>query len=206
MGADQTTVAIQRYLTDLGGRGGASSAQPVVQGLLERAVDRLRLLCATMLYRSYPRLTQPPLNLQPDEMLSGVMERLLRALREVRPGTVREFFGLATTHMRWELNDLARRLDERSRAKELREESLPAVSPSSSGLSPNARRMLEAIEGLPRDEREVFDLVRIQGMTHDEAAELLRVSTKTIQRRLGRGLLLLAEGLGDLRPTEKTRG
>ena len=54
--------------------------------------------------------------------------------------------------------------------------------------------MLEAIDGLPEDEREVFDLVRIQGMTQAEAAEVLGVSAMTVQRRLNRGLLLLAEG------------
>ena len=54
------------------------------------------------------RLTQPPLNLQPDEMLSAVVERLLKAMRSARPRTVRQFFALVNQHMRWELNDLAR--------------------------------------------------------------------------------------------------
>jgi hypothetical protein len=48
--------------------------------------------------------------LQVDELLGAVAERLLKALREVRPGTVRQLFALADQHMRWELNDLARRL------------------------------------------------------------------------------------------------
>ena len=65
------------------------------------------------------RLTQPPLNLQADELLGAVVERLLKALREVRPRTVRQFFALANQHMRWELNDLARRLDEQPAAVEL---------------------------------------------------------------------------------------
>ena len=33
--------------------------------------------------------------------------------------------------------------------------------------------MLEAIDELPEDERESFDLVRIQGMTHTEASQIL---------------------------------
>ena len=37
-------------------------------------------------------------------------------------------------------------------------------------LTPNAHRILEAIESLPEDEREAFDLVRIQGMSQAEAA------------------------------------
>ena len=60
--------------------------------------------------------------------------------------------------------------------------------------------MLQAIECLPADEREVFELVRIQGLTHTEAANIVGVSEKTVQRRLNRARLLLAEQLADLRP------
>ena len=91
---------------------GDAPAERVVRALLERAVRRLHLHCTTLLHRSYPRLTRPPLNLRADEMLGAVVERLLKALREARPANVRQFFALASQHMRWELNDLARRLDE----------------------------------------------------------------------------------------------
>lgn len=197
MGEEHTTAAVQRYLADLGDD---PPSQLVVRAVLERAAGRLKMLCASLLFRSYPRLTRPPLNLQADEMLSAVVERLLKAMREVRPTTTRQFFALANQHMRWELNDLARRLDEQSHAEELRAELIPNPPSSGSVLSPNARRMLEAIEGLPEEEREVFDLVRIQGMTHTEAADLVGVSPKTVQRRLNRSLLLLTEQLGDLSP------
>ena len=60
--------------------------------------------------------------------------------------------------------------------------------------------MLEAIDELPEDEREVFELLRIQGLTQCEAAEVLGVSTKTVQRRLNGALVLLAKELGDLIP------
>ena len=61
--------------------------------------------------------------------------------------------------------------------------------------------MLEAIEGLPEEDREIFELVRIQGLTHPEAAGVVGVSEKTVQRRLNRARLLLAETLADLRPS-----
>ncbi len=60
--------------------------------------------------------------------------------------------------------------------------------------------MLDAIEGLPEVEREIFNLVRIQGLTHAEAADVVGVSEKTVQRRLNQARLLLAERLADLRP------
>src|SRR5580704_15363506 len=157
MNDERTTAVVQRYLDELAGD---SPAEPIVQALLDRAVRRLHLLCATLLHRSYPRLTQPPINLQADELLGAVAERLLKAMREARPQTVRQFFALANQHMRWELNDLARRLDEQPIAVELYEGLVPApASRSISGLSPDGLRMLGAIDELPDDEREVFDLV-----------------------------------------------
>jgi RNA polymerase sigma-70 factor (ECF subfamily) len=194
---ENTTAIVQRCLDELTGE---APAEPVVRPLLDRAFLRLQRFCATLLHHDYPRLTHPPLNLQTDELLSAVVERLLKALREARPRTVREFFALAGQHMRWELNDLARRLDNQPVAMELREGQLPAPVSSDSGLSPVGRRILQAIDSLPGDEREAFDLVRIQGLTYAEAAELLGVAPKTVQRRLDRGLQLLTESLGDLGP------
>ena len=197
MSEEQTTAAVQQFLDELAED---SPAEPIVRALLDRSVRRLHLLCATMLYRSYPRLTQPPLNLETDELLGAVTERLLKAMRQVHPGTVRQFFALANQHMRWELNDLARRLDEQPAAVPFDEGLVPNPPSSGSSLSPNGRRILAAIENLPEDEREVFGLVRVQGMTQSEAARLLGVATVTIKRRLNRGLRLLTEQLADLCP------
>ena len=197
MEEDRTTAIVQRYLDDLAAD---APAEHAIRGLLDRAVGRLQQLCASLLHRSYPRLAQPPLNLRADELLGAVVERLLKALRSVRPQTVRQFFALASQHMRWELNEMARRLDEQPAAVELHEGLAPAPASSGSGLTPDSRRMLAAIADLPAPEREAFDLVRIQGLTQAEAAEVLGVSAATVNRRLNRGLELLLDALGDLRP------
>jgi RNA polymerase sigma-70 factor (ECF subfamily) len=198
MDDEPTTTVIQRYLDALPGD---AAAEPIIQDLLERAAGRLRLLCANLLHESYPRLARPPVNLETDELLGGVVAGLLTALPKTRPTTVRQFFALACQHMRWQLDDLARRLDERPAAAALPEAGVAAPHGSAvSGLTPDGRRMLAAIEGLPEDEREVFDLVGIQGLTHPEAAAVVGVSEKTVQRRLNRARLLLAERLTDLRP------
>ena len=44
----RTTVVVQRFLDELGGD---SPAEPIVRALLDRAVRRLHLLCATLLQR-----------------------------------------------------------------------------------------------------------------------------------------------------------
>src|SRR5712691_8350872 len=109
----RTTAAVQHYLDDLVESPRDSPAEPIIRALLARAVERLHLLCATLLHRSYPRLARPPLNLQ----------------------TVLQFFALANQHIRWELNDLARRLDEGELVIPLTD--AHEVESSGSGISPN---------------------------------------------------------------------
>jgi RNA polymerase sigma factor (sigma-70 family) len=202
MEEENTTAVVQRYLDEWPTPTDDSANEAVVRALLDRSVRRLHGLCISFLYKSYPRLTRPPLNLQADELLGAVVERLLKALREIRPTSTRQFFGLASQHMRWELNEIARRLDNQPAVEDLHDESMPAPASSGSGLTPDAHRILQAIEQLPEGEREAFELVRIQGMSQAEAAGVLGVSAATVNRRVSRGLQLLADALGDLYPDD----
>jgi RNA polymerase sigma-70 factor (ECF subfamily) len=200
----QTTAAVQGYLDQLHGMPRASTAGPLITAVLDRSVRRLHHLCAALLHRSYPRLTRPPMGVEVNEVLGAVTERLLKALRETRPETVRGFFALANQHIRWELNDLVRRLDIQTPPVEFPEDAVPAPASSGSELGTDARRIISAIDALPEDEREALSLVRFQGLTHGEAAEVLGVATKTVQRRLNRAVLLLTAELGDIRPTPRS--
>jgi RNA polymerase sigma factor (sigma-70 family) len=196
---DCTEVLIQHNLDRLAGATDEPAANAIVREILAVAVNRLHCLCACMLYRSYPRLTRPPINLQPDELLSSIVERMMKAMRSVRPQNIRQFFAVCNQHTRWELNDLARRLDNQPHSCRVNDSLAAADPPSaSSQLSPNAIRILEAIDGLPDAEREIFDLVRLQGLRFSEAALIAGVCIKTVQRRLNRALMLLSEQLGDL--------
>src|SRR5262249_35453431 len=127
MDEESTTLAVQRCLDELAGD---APAEPVIRALLERAVRRLHQLCATLLHRGHARLPRPPLSPRTEEMFGAVVERLLKALGEARPGPVRQFFALATQHVRWELNDMVRRLDERPAAAELCDRLVPAPAGS----------------------------------------------------------------------------
>ena len=95
---------------------------------------------------------------------------------------------------------MARRLDEQPPAAAPPDESLPAPESTGSGLTADARRILAAIDDLPEDEREAFDLVQIQGMTQAEAGQVLGVSAATVNRRLHRAVKVLSAALGDLYP------
>jgi RNA polymerase sigma-70 factor (ECF subfamily) len=190
---EPTSAVIQRYLDTLPGD---PAAEPIIRTLLERVGGRLRHLCANLLHRNESRLTQPPAHTETDELLGGALAGLHTALRATRPPTVRQFYALACQHLRAHLNDLARRLEEQAAAAAL-PESGAAVPPGCAGSppTPDRRRVLDAIEGLPEDEREVFDLVGILGLTHSEAAAVVGVSEKMLHQRLNRARLLLAEGL-----------
>jgi RNA polymerase sigma-70 factor (ECF subfamily) len=200
-----TTAAVEMFLNELAVASGETSAEPIVRALLSRSVNRLHALCTKLLYRNYPRLMRPPLNLQSEEMLSAVVERMIRALRQVRPGTVRQFFAIANQHVRWELNDLARKLDAQTHVAELSESAvsapLPPTESSAAPPGPNIIRILAAIDELPEEERETFYLVRVQGMARPAAASVLGVSTRTVHRRINHALRLLEEKLGDLGPS-----
>src|SRR5437899_3183745 len=74
------------------------------QELIERAQDRLRRLARKML-RCDPRVARWE---QTDDLLQTALMQLHRSLDAVRPETVRGFIGLAATHMRRELVNLAR--------------------------------------------------------------------------------------------------
>jgi RNA polymerase sigma-70 factor (ECF subfamily) len=146
---------------------------------------------------------------QAEEVLSAVVERLIKAMRNVRPTNVRQFFGLVMKHIRWELNGLARELDTddcqslirdvivQQKADESDEEPEAGDDEPFSAL---ARRIQEAIDGLPQTDRDIFDLVRHREMTHAGAADVLGISSKTVQRRLKHILPQLWAKLGECRP------
>jgi RNA polymerase sigma-70 factor (ECF subfamily) len=75
MEQENTTAAVERYLDELPSQPGDFSAEPVVRALLGRSVRRLHLLCASFLYKSYPRLARPPMNLEADELLGALNGR-----------------------------------------------------------------------------------------------------------------------------------
>ena len=106
---------------------------------------------------------------------------------------MRRFFALANQHMRWQLNDLARRLDERPAAVELREGLVPAPANSESGITPDGRResfsttkpKLEA-DVLDRDPRAKFLSLSLTAVSCFLAGRLHTLCSLTWRHALGR--------------------
>ena len=125
-----------------------------------------------------------------DDVFQGALVRLLRAVQDVRPETMREFFGLATQQIRRELIDLARHYygpqglgaNHASRPGE----PMPADRADTTfepGSLAEWREFHTRIDQLPDEEREVVDLLFYQGLPQADAAALLGVTVRTVQRR-----------------------
>jgi RNA polymerase sigma-70 factor (ECF subfamily) len=180
-----------------------------VRDVIDVAAERILMLCGSTLRRRYQRLTRGPFNVQAEEVLSAVVERLIKAMRNVRPTNVREFFGLVMKHIRWELNGLARELDA-DECQPLIGDVIVEQTVDESDEEPKAgdeepfsalaRRIQEAIDGLPQTDRDIFDLVRLREMTQADAADVLGISSKTVQRRLKQILPQLWAKLGECQP------
>jgi RNA polymerase sigma factor (sigma-70 family) len=138
--------------------------------------DRLERLARKML-RGFPAVQCWE---EVDDVLQNAALRLLRALREVRPASTTKFFGLAAKQIRRELLDLKRHYRHWISAAPGHESADPAP-----GLDELEEwcEFHRQIEGLPEDERAVVDLHFYQGLTKAEAAELLGVDVRTVQRR-----------------------
>ena len=161
--------------------------------LLRRAGGRLERLAGKMLL-GFPTVQGWA---ETGDVLQNAVLRLLRALREVRPASTRDFFGLAAEQMRRELLDLARRFRGRvaNQVPAGPDDSRPALDPPDHAPAPDElerwTRFHEEVERLPAAEREVVGLIFYHGWTRTEAAQLLQVNEKTVRRRWESALLKL---------------
>jgi RNA polymerase sigma-70 factor (ECF subfamily) len=147
---------------------------------------------------------------QTGDVLQNAIMRLLRALeRDVRPVSVRAFFGLAATQIRRELLDLARHYqgprgvgaNHASVARTPDSDDAPAtpepVAPADDLLDLERWAAFHAaVERLPAPEREVMGLAFYHGCTHKEIAHVLDVTERTVRRHWRSACRHLSEALG----------
>ncbi|MFL5341195.1 MAG: RNA polymerase sigma factor [Gemmataceae bacterium] len=186
------TVQLQGWLERL--RAGDRAAP---DELIRHVCGRLERLTRTML-RDFPGVRRWA---ETDDVLQSALLRLLRALREARPSGTREFFALAAAQIRRELLDLARHYfgplgDGAHHASVADVGSGPPLYERADD-SQDPSRLAEWCEfhrhiaSLPEPEREVVDLIFYHGLTQAEAAEVLGVTVRTVQRRWQSALLRL---------------
>jgi RNA polymerase sigma factor (sigma-70 family) len=170
--------------------------------LIQHVSGRLQRLTRQML-KNHPAVHRW---VQTDDVFQGALLRLLRAVENVRPDSVRRFFALATQQIRRELIDLARHYygpegagaNHATHAQESQDGS-PAHDPPDTAPEPGNLadwcELHEKIDELPEDEREVVGLLFYHGLTQAEAAALLNVTVRTVQRRWHEALVRLHETL-----------
>jgi RNA polymerase sigma-70 factor (ECF subfamily) len=175
--------------------------------LLAHACDCLQRLTRKMLndYRSVRRWEET------GDVFQNAMIRLCKSLTSVMPPTVHDFYRLAALQVRRELIDLARhhygpegggahhlthapRNESGEEAVMLHEQAADA-RPGPQDLA-QWTEFHQAVDRLPNEEREVFDLIWYQGLSQDEAAELLGVNVRTLKRRWREARVLLHQALG----------
>ncbi len=174
----------------------------VADDLLRHVSGRLQRLTRQML-KGHPAVRRW---VQTDDVLQGALLRLLRAVHDVHPSSMREFFGLATQQIRRELIDLARHYYGpqgvgANHASHGPNAAVPNPAAEPSDVSPEPSELAEwcefheKIDGLSEEHREVVGLLFYQGLTQAEAAELLGVTVRTVQRRWNAALVQLHDSM-----------
>jgi RNA polymerase sigma factor (sigma-70 family) len=164
--------------------------EAALDALLRYNCERLTSLTRRMLgnFRRVRRWTETA------DVLQNALLRLVGALQEVKPQTPREFLALATLQIRRELLDLARKFYG-PQGMGANQDSVAAAGPHAPPPEEQAdlshdpctlaqwTELHQQIDALPDEEREVVGLLFYQGLSQAEAAEVLDVSLRTVQRR-----------------------
>ena len=162
--------------------------------LFERTAKRLEKL-AHQMFAGFPLARTEA---DTGDLLQMAVVRLLRVLKEFVPETPADMMRLAALQMRRELIDLSRRIRQGPIDKPSLDHS-QRFEPQSGQSTLNPVRLAEWTEfhehasELPEDLGIVFDLIWYQGISQVEAASILNVHERTIQRRWRDARLMLQQ-------------
>lgn len=173
--------------------------------LIAAAEDRLRRLTRKML-KSFPAVHRWE---QTDDVFQNAALRLHRSLAKVALKSVKHFFNLAATNIRRELVDLSRHYagpegfaahhstDVEPKADSTGKAARVAASPTTNNPARIAcwTEFHVAVDQLPEEEREIFNLLWYEGLPQAEAVKLLGISERTLQRRWQSARLKIFEAL-----------
>lgn len=199
------TLVVMQDLLDSLQRG--DNIQAVKDQLISLAYLRLQKLAHRMLY-AYDR---HKLDEETNGLVAEAYLRLNRSLDDLKPETVRQFFGLAALQMRRHLLDKLRAIHGRGELKRPKITSLTPDSPdglafqvgivdAANAFDGTAIDVLESLDKLDERQRECLVLQHWYGLTHQEIANLMGVSTKTVQRTTNLAFIQLNEILKSYNP------
>ena len=196
MPQDQTT-QLERWIALC--RAGKADAR---EKLLTTACRRLERLTRKML-RSFPRLRAME---ETDDVFQNAAIRLHKTLETYTPRSARHFLNLAALHIRRELVDLSRHyFKHQGRRREKLLDTDGNVDPEASTHRPASlarwTNFHEAVDQLPAEEKELFNVLWYQQVPQAEAATLLGISERTLQRRWQSARLHLVNALKGELPT-----
>jgi RNA polymerase sigma factor (sigma-70 family) len=185
--------------------------RPAGDELIRHTCTRLRRLTQRML-GDYPRVRQFE---QTDDVFQTALMRLHRALEDVKPPSLADYYRLAALQVRRALIDLARPyFGPEGAGRHLRPGGESAESTAGDRLAHGGEQTTyepgrladwgefhSRVEDLPDEERQVFELLWYHDHTQADAADLLGVSLATVKRRWLSARLLLQEALKDHLPS-----
>jgi RNA polymerase sigma-70 factor (ECF subfamily) len=165
----------------------------------ERQFDAEALPHLDALYRVALRLTGDPS--QAEDLVQDTMLKAYRSWRQYRPGTNAKGWLLTILRNTF-INDYRRRkLEPVATDLELVEphalyRNIEEVDPEGAFFSQIVdEKVLEAVDALPPEFREVLVLSDMEGMSYAEIAEALHIPVGTVKSRLFRGRRLLQAAL-----------
>jgi RNA polymerase sigma-70 factor (ECF subfamily) len=179
--------------------------------MIERAYERLQRMAGQML-KSFPSVRRWE---ETDDVWLTTAVSLHKALRESPPETLQHFYNLAGIQIRRTLIDLARKHngplglnsnydtnfgDPKNEGRAREEDAIETVNDPVSLTE--WEEFHRDVEQLPKDAREIFNLLWYAGLSQVEAADVLGIHYRSVKRRWRQArLLLFARRSGKSLPT-----
>lgn len=128
-----------------------------------------------------------------DDVVQETFVRVFRSLDQFNEerGAFKSWTARIAINLCFEQNKKVKRQRE-----EMQHIELPLAIPADAALNFNAEEIMSLINRLPADQREVFMLGAVEGFSHTEIADLLKIEEATSRKRLSRAREALKSYLG----------
>lgn len=133
-----------------------------------------------------------------DDLTQSTIERALRSKSKWQAGTRLDSWAYTIMRNAWIDIVRSRSRRDRSEAPEVEAQSIGHDPRNEMDAAIELGRMMDAMQRLPDEQREVVALILIEGFGYRETAEMLGLPVGTVSSRLVRGRTALLAMTGDL--------